>query len=425
MSLVQRLFALDSGGARLAAGLADELEAGRNVVALVPSTTVAEGLSSAVARCLGAKGRDCDRLDPALPRGLEALGAVSAQLGLKWRSGDRDVMQFEALVRSAPGIPHVLMVDGLAEQGEGVLKEWLRTLDEWSRVARFRPNGEPPRPLFFVPLRASCAHGIDSTNPRLLVQEISGLATCIERQQLVDAQQREAPNDDATLAVWRQCLLPPLTMGDVELTTVLWNSLNSFEEVCAALRNEAAKRNWEESEVRAWIAALLPREGSQAPLPGRFVDHLGSAWAKSAVDWAPDEGIRISSAALLQAGESALVRHRFWRGQLGVVLPELDSFRLRINWVLSELFGRRMLDFVPLDDEGGGAKPPADSMDCEFTHLLGALRTAPELQGYLWLKFVIEEVRWARNELAHYRPITLEYFRHLCRRTAEARERLQ
>jgi hypothetical protein len=416
---------MDSGGSRLAASLANELEAGRSIVALVPSTVVGEELSSAISRSLGLRGKDCYRLDAAMSRELGLLEAVATRLGLKWRSPGREAVQFEGLVRSATGIPHVFIIEGLAEVGEIVLEEWLRTLDEWSRVARFRPNGEPPRPLFFVPVRANCAHGVFSANPRLLVQEISGLASRVERQQLVDVKQRETQDEDATLATWRQFLLPPLTTGDVELTDVLWDSLGSFEDVCVALREEAAKRAWRDSEVRAWMAALIPREGNQAPMPGRLPEVLGAAWARSAVDWAPDEGIRVSSAALLHAGDSALVRHRYWRGQLGVVLPELDSFRLKINRVLTELFGRKLLDYVPLDKEDPGAKSLSEPMDCEFTHLLSAIKNSPELARYGWVKGVIEEVRWARNELAHYRPITLEYFRYLCQRTADASDRFQ
>lgn len=411
MTRLRHLFDPGHGGTRSAEAAAASLRSGRSVVLVVAGDVPAGLLCRGIRERLLLDGVDHLVLAAREEPGLPPLQSLARELGLE--ASDRGVGELEDEVRGAPGIPHVVELADSRAMTEAERREWLDLAVQWSRIARPREGGHPPRPAFLIVLEARSAGAIVSATPSLLVEELWGLATAADRQHLVDAEADELPDELPLQRAWRCHLLPPLLVGDAALVDVLWERLGTFPDLLEGLSAAAEARGWPEKETRAWVSDLLASQGKPLPLPGPARDRLRPHWASGGLEVGPEDGIQISSAALARAGVHAELRCRYWTGQVRLVLPQLNRVRLRLCRELTDALGELWIPAANGKGDNSRQEAAREPLDQEFGEILLALSQVPELRGFRQLRSAVESARWTRNELAHYRPVSFSHYRQL------------
>lgn len=190
-------------------------------------------------------------------------------------------------------------------------------------------------------------------------------------------------------------------------------AVSSFRPVC--------------SDRSPWLASVSGPGATRRERLAAPPASLLPLWQAGVIDWQPDEGLFIHSAALAALNDTATLRHRMWMGQARLLLPLIDAKRLEIcryletafrNWVPfcvnSGCVGSGSLD---LRCNEGGDLSYSDSVGllnqqepvAEFSEILQFLQTRRALD-YRDLYRNVDILRRARNALAHYTPLTWRAF---------------
>ncbi len=94
-------------------------------------------------------------------------------------------------------------------------------------------------------------------------------------------------------------------------------------------------------------------------------------------------------------------------------MPELDRIRLRLCRELTDAFGERWLPAPNGNGDAPGKERSLEPLDQEFRAINRALFEVHELKRFRQLTAAVENLRWTRNQLAHYQPVTLSHYRQL------------
>ncbi|MBZ0114624.1 MAG: hypothetical protein K8J08_19335 [Thermoanaerobaculia bacterium] len=391
---------------------------GRSVVVPVATESTGSRLGHAIRAALEVGSLDLQVIDLGSGTAAPAVEVVAREIGMEERP--EDLSHLAEWAREALGIPHVLELDGLDTLSDEGREEWLEFVGKWSSTVRTRGDGRPPRPAFL--LRSFAPLKVDSraTGPRLLVRRAWALVTASERFRLVESAGIDRPEEEMPRQGWRQHVLPPLLAGDLDLAEVLWDRLGTLSEVLEALQNAAAQRGWSAERATVWLNDLVSRQGQSAVGTGFDEDGLARFWAEGLGDLTRDEGFQISSALFAQAGARAEIKHRYWSGQVSLLLPFLDRFRLRLCRELTDALGADWVTLVPPLLEEEHRERLSDPLATEFGHIEEAISGALELRRFQHLLPLLRDVRWTRNEIAHYRPISYGFYRELSGRVNAA-----
>lgn len=167
---------------------------------------------------------------------------------------------------------------------------------------------------------------------------------------------------------------------------------------------------------RGWTRALLQqcqrqfrsnfRRGGGLEVPR----DLRSLWADGIVYFTPEFGLEFNTAAMAALGYRQEIRHRSWRGQVGLVLPMLDRVRLAVCAHLTETYGPGWPLLITPESEQEASAMSADPFACQLGHLDLLLHRSRTLAWEdRWIP-LIREARGLRNELALYRPVCFADF---------------
>ena len=133
-------------------------------------------------------------------------------------------------------------------------------------------------------------------------------------------------------------------------------------------------------------------------------------WAQGWIVYTPEYGGEIHSALLALLGNEPEIVHRLWRAQAALLLPAVDSARLRVCEQLTQFYGETWTCW------GNGWE---QSLYPELGAIENAIRKGPirESEKHRWLK-VVHPIRDVRNKVAHYQPILFNEFVEFWERTA-------
>jgi hypothetical protein len=127
----------------------------------------------------------------------------------------------------------------------------------------------------------------------------------------------------------------------------------------------------------------------------------------------PENGMRVSPAALTVLGEWQQLEHLIWRGQAALLWPLIDELRLSICEELTRAYGSNWpLEWnSPVSEEVSQAVNN-DPMATEWGHLLNAVRNGRNHREHHRLGLIT--LAWRlRNQLAHYKPVSFQEYESL------------
>lgn len=129
-------------------------------------------------------------------------------------------------------------------------------------------------------------------------------------------------------------------------------------------------------------------------------------------NWNDGDGVFIHSATLALQGDTATLEHRIWRGQARVLLPLLDRVRQEICDYLKRNFQQEWIAFC--ETKSNHCLPGDVSCQngiAEHSVIVDFFRLNESKNRVLQqLRRPVDNLRLARNNLAHYEPLGWLHF---------------
>ena len=382
-----------------------DLRDGRSVLCLLPNWVNSSALQSALWDALGRWHLHIEEV--VLSEAVETpIVAITEALGGE-RGGSHSSWTLADLI-GQDDVPEVVLLDGFEELPERSRVAWLQLVVQWAQVCQGHKGGEgvgrgPPPALCILSEASKVPYPSDS-HVLLNVRPWWKVPAVLEVGLLCGG----AYERDSALDQWRAQMIPAIAGPDLALAECLWDEVrHTGAELAELLCSFARGRGWTRDECEALCRQRFPQD--RGPLSSAV---LYEAWARGLVHWTPEFGLEIHSAALALIGRQEGLEHRLWRGQVGSFLPKIDKVRLALCSHLSQTHGADWpLKWQQPEEEHEVVSLRDTPFACQWGHLKSVLGNCRELQRerQQWSSLVRRSWR-IRNELAHYRPISLNEY---------------
>lgn len=343
----------------------------------------------------------------------EQLGAATAELSGTFLLED---------LSAQPGWPDVLVLEGFAELSESSQERWLSLFSRWSHASQRALGKGQSLPGLCCVAKLSGGVRLPALGEVCLrVNWWWGLPSALECQLLCRMQESGGSRDVCN--AWRECLLPSLASGDIELFAELWSRVTcSRADLWDFLTGFGKKRGWQAGKLQQALddcnaGHLLGRHalnGSGCDTRSGPPNILRQLWLEGLVQSTPEHGCELHTSALAILGQTEAFDHRLWRAQAALVLPELDMHRHRICRDLTDRYG---IDWPLRWHQPASIEELATLQDgplaCQWGYLETLLRCCKALRRERKMLPFVSHCRFVRNELAHYRPIEFLDFKRV------------
>lgn len=390
-----------------------DLAQGRNVVVLLPKGIVPTSVWDAVRGNLWRRGMDLFEVpaeflasSPGSP-----VEAVAQSLGLPPEGGPIATLEGLRRRQNLPDVVGLAALDSGDATGADV---WVRFVRDWAGVGHRQAGSGRYRPVFFLPLAGErMLRAAPAPEVCLAVHSWHGVLSSLDLRQLwrMETQLAAGPAGMA----WAEHMVASLAADDLELAARIDAALfGTFSDVHDALLRAARERGWTPDAARAAAASLRSSPAAHRAVRERAgsVDDVWAWWAEGFVRMTPEFGVELSSACLAVLDARDELHHRFWRAQLGLVLPLIDRMRLQVCEALTARFGERWVLWCVPENDDERLRVRRNPSAAQLRHIETTL-LCPEAGGLVdWLA-IIREARYVRNELAHHRPVAYADFERL------------
>lgn len=403
--------------------VAQDLQAGRSVLWLMPRTAPLEELVSTVCHELwraSVEFREVNLLiDPGL--GSPPASRLATALGLELEYPGVQLTP-ESLVQHEnwPQVVVIVGLEGLTPEVQGC---WARFVSEWANLAANRA-GEPGSgpPALLLPVRGSPAV-LPREDALLVMRYWWGCASRTEVEFVV----RKLLGTGVDGYGWAETVYPEVAGPDPELLArLLEGDPVDGPELGHALRQYASERGWERQHLVDGGALQLLRRSvygrlrSDRRVPRQWLE----LWEMGALHWTAEYGLELNAAALAVLERTDLIDQRIWRAQVRVLLPLLDGVRRLLCRYLTDKVGPAWIQWARAE-HWGEVQDTAEGPVSGFGHLQSVLESGllpPRLHSELSEPVAL--FRKIRNDLAHYMPIRLSLYEEF-RKAVERVEHLR
>jgi len=334
----------------------------------------------------------------------------SSSLGVHWAAPDTP-RTVENLIEMG-GLPDVICLMGIENLTRGNAERWISFVAQWAHSSQSTRNPAPAA-LYLAASAAYLPVDWRQSNVRLATWDWWGIPSTLEMQLLCRIANENTQWD--TKARWRESVLPAIAGNDYGLIRSLWECGNYGQgEITAALREYGCRRRWNETALASWGALdfLDYNTGSNVILSTSRRWRL--LWAQGVLQYTPENGAELHSAALVLLGRFEELHQRIWRGQSQLLLPFLDSIRVSVCSYLSRVYGGDWpVKWIPPPDDDREAVR-INPLASQWGHLHTLFTHCDELRGERLLRSLVALSRQLRNEIAHCRAVSFSDFHQLC-----------
>lgn len=318
------------------------------------------------------------------------------------------------------GLPDVLFLDDFDELSEADRIRWLQFIIRWAEACQgqFSSGTTSTRvPTLCLVTHASSVPVEVSlsnlTNVLLAVQVWWGVPTVLEMRLIA---RLLCEDGNSAKQRWQECLIPSIAGNDLGLAEyMLMHEFRSLDELVLGLQAFTANRGWREAELDN--ACLCGSSRDETPImSGRLWTYsFFGAWARGMVYWTPEYGLEVHSAGLAALGRNEVVEHRYWRGQAQLIMPQIDEMRLALCASLTRSYGKEWpYRWIRPNNRGELAAVQRSPFACQLGHLEHLLRNCRSLRKESRWYSLVEKARTVRNDLSHYRAVSLDTYVQLC-----------
>lgn len=435
------------GAQRLTTVLVEELGQSRSVLVLLPECVEPSRLwtflRGRLREQMGVRRVSLADLEKAKFRDRSSTKCVSVvetailaeTVGARWKNHDAPRTLQNLL--ECEGLPEVIGFDGWEQLSADAVGRWLEFMSAWAREAQRTLHYSSTRPderlrrtsaiCALVPA-ALVLEQLPQSNVRLGIHWWWSIPSNLELRLLCRTQDSNELDGDEPHATaetaWREHLLPALAGCDLGLAGALWDVVCEGEEaINRTLHEWAYSRGWSPDRLQSWGANdLLLGSPSQNGIGVRPPLIWGTLWAHGAMHRTHEHGLELNTAALQVLGHHEAVRHRIWRGQAALLMPLIDSVRMRLCRHMTKVYKRgwAIRWELPKEDRELVAIQESD-YGCELGFLYHLLYThsKDELKAQREWVPLIRLARDIRNDLAHYKSISFGEFKAFWREVSQ------
>ena len=407
--------------------LLDDLSERRSLLVLLPAEMEAIDLWYAIEGRLVRRDFHIEEIVlPALPTETSLPVALGKALNVQWPedSSPRSI----ANLMISKGLPEIIYLTGFDELSEPAQTTWLAFLSEWAQVSKNLSDRESPGPPALILFAQGSAFPpqIPESDLHLSIHYWWGFPSALEVQML--CRLANASDERPPLHRWREHLIPSIVGNDISLAGHLWDHLHlDCEQLLPLLQSFGEQRGWTLQNLQTWgVEELLPTLTSNETRPSRNLSsRWHQLWTYGVLNWTPEYGIEIHTAALALLSRAEALQHRLWRGQTSLLFPLIDNLRLTICDHLSGQYGRDWPVWLSPHDEKEDRAVRDNPLVCQWGHLARLLKNCVSLRRERLLLPVVNLTSQMRNDLAHYRPVTLRDFENLWREIRQLQQKIK
>ena len=413
-SLITQLYRLPSVRQFLER-IVNDLAQGKSVLVILPDGVSQSDLFDFLRTEVGARDLSYREVElPEFESPADPVVMLGEILDVPWEG--EHTPRTAANLLATESLPDVVLLEGLEDVTHIGVSMWLQMLVRWAEACEMQRNqGVPLASLCLVAPAARVLGCLPETRILLALHWWWGFPSALETSSLCRAD--GWTDSEIKLSCWRESLLTSIVGTDVNLILDLWDkshvdhaTLLDHLRLCADARGwePVLLEQWELERVRIIIEEPSPVASLAPPLAVR------TSWAHGALSWTPEFGLELSTAALAELGMVDEVLHRVWRGQVGLLLPRLDCYRLSLCQYLTKSYGhdwptRWLSPESEIETQAVRQNPAA----CQFGHLLQVFEYGQLRRSDRYLRECVRRARNIRNEIAHFRPVVFNDFASL------------
>lgn len=330
---------------------------------------------------------------------VSCAGRIARCLGIGEPSGYWP--ETPAALMSSTGLPDVIIIEPAPyAMSEESLLEWSDFLKKWATLSHQKANsGEPFTAIFFPFCGNLQPMIIPPSDLYLSVRYLWGAPSLLEMRLLCRQMSRKSGIGFDSL--WDEYVLSSIAMSDINLLIHLLKS--GPENINARILNYA-RQKWNRDSMD--ISDLSTSNQSIGVYGLSPPVNILNQWSRGFIGFVPERGIFIHTSVLAKIECWSEIRHRIWAGQAELLLPLIDSARLKICNLLTERFGKSWpTTWISPQFEGELELVKNDPRYCQWGHLFQICKYANPVRKIKNLLKVIDMLRIVRNDLAHYRKI--------------------
>jgi len=219
--------------------------------------------------------------------------------------------------------PEVILLDGIEHLSFDSRDLWMALLAEWARAVQ-----SVPRAPYMI--RSLCAvraaknmREVGNRNDVLLIERYWwGIPSVTELKQLHRLLGRQsAPN-----SAWSECIIAGLAPGETGLAEYIFDQPPiSLDGAIDLIRQYGTVNEISTNPGVSRRKTIRRPELRNLAAPP---ESLVADWAQGHLVWSPEFGLELHPSLLTEPVETTEIRHRVWRGQISMLLPLVDKWRL-------------------------------------------------------------------------------------------------
>jgi hypothetical protein len=318
--------------------VADDLMDRLSVLVLLPRNVNEEEVVSEIQRVLNGFDLKTSTLEARTSDAQKPVEFFHSQYPAKWESVRilRNASSYlESIDRKE--LPEIIILDSIGDLSEQQRGEWMYLLREWAEASHHIKNrGEMPPALCIVAKAEDVLGCVPENALYLRVHWWWNIPSILELKmlcRLVNLQDRE-PNN---ISEWRENIIPSLALDDLGLIEFLWDRIDVeseriIDELC--LLSDVSIHAAEFDESFQDLILERDKRFQTTPIPG-----VQSYWAKGYLCSTPEHGMEVSTLGLARINNRDELRHRIWRAQVDLLLPQIDNVRLVVCKYLTKTKG--------------------------------------------------------------------------------------
>ena len=295
-----------------------------------------------------------------------------------------------------------------------IRSKWMQLIRDWAALCHQRANNGKQTTAFCLIAHAENSLGSIPENDIFLeVRWWWGFPSILENSLLC---RQGSGNSRNPLDQWREKLLPSLAGGDLQLIYYLWDRIgDSLDDLIAPLENFQLEAEWTNDDKLQWQSYLSANgdhrsHGAGLPPPRKILNQWARGLIYSTVEFGPE----VHPAILARLRNFDDLKHRLWRGQTELVLPLVDGLRLEICSRLTQRLGVEWpwrWEIPDSEDELSAVKDNPKAT--QLGYLSWLIRKNQNFRNFRQWSILVFTAHQIRNEIAHYRIITIKDFERL------------
>lgn len=301
---------------------------------------------------------------------------------------------------SDPDLPEVVLVTHFEDCSQHEIQNWVQSLARWAEACR--STSAHNSIALLLPFERLEGIPLPATDVRLSYSIWLGAPSVLDLRMLC----RYLGEETDAGAQWREYFIASLSGNDLLLAEILWDyACEPVDRILEVLEKFALDRKWSGDKIRREFNQWRPIPAGQQ-FSFKFKSNDFNLLSRGWTVYTPEYGEEIHPAVLMLIGREEEVIHRIWRAQAALMLPMIDDIRRRICNYLTERKGSgwAVIDKKPLDTplEMGQLKVWIDQ------------QPSTSWEKKQWGSGV-NHIWFARNELAHYKPVSYTTFLNVWR----------